>query len=231
MKTLKKTVLVAGAQGVIGRAAAEHFSKEADTTVYAVSRRPVVGLENVHPISADLLDPADTRTKTAEVKDANHVAFGASVEKATPTERRSVNVALLRNLLDVVEESAPNLQHVTIYQGGKAYGADLGPFKTPAREDDPRLMSPNFYYDQEDHLRQRQQGKRWTFSILRPEAVCGYAVGNSMNLLTVIAVYAAISKELGLPLRFPGTEAAYRPLYQPPSPPTLPPPPAPPPDT
>jgi hypothetical protein len=35
-----------------------------------------------------------------------------------------------------------------------------------------------------------------------------------MNLLTVIAVYAAISKELGLPLRFPGTEAAYRALYQ-----------------
>jgi hypothetical protein len=37
----------------------------------------------------------------------------------------------------------------------------------------------------------------------RPEAVCGYAVGNPMNLLMVISVYAAISKELGLPLRFP----------------------------
>jgi hypothetical protein len=35
-----------------------------------------------------------------------------------------------------------------------------------------------------------------------------------MNLLMVIAVCAAISKELGLPLRFPGTEAAYRALYQ-----------------
>jgi nucleoside-diphosphate-sugar epimerase len=214
MKTLTKTVLIAGAQGVIGRAAAEHFSKDADTPVHAVSRRPVVGLENVHPISADLLDPADTRTKLEALIDVTHVIFGAYVEKDTPAERSSVNVALLSNLMDAVEESAPNLQHVTIYQGGKAYGADLGPFKTPAREDDPRLMSPNFYYDQEDHLRQRQQGKRWTFSILRPEAVCGYAVGNPMNLLTVIAVYAAISKELGLPLRFPGTEAAYRALYQ-----------------
>jgi nucleoside-diphosphate-sugar epimerase len=214
MKTITKTVLVAGAQGVIGRAASEHFSKEADTTVYAISRRPIVGLENVHPISADLLDPADTRTKLEALKDVTHVAFGAYVEKDTPAERSSLNVALPRNLMEAVEESAPNLQHVAIYQGGKAYGADLGPFKTPAREDDPRLMSPNFYYDQEDHLRQRQQGKPWTFSILRPEAVCGYAVGNPMNLLTVIAVYAAISKELGLPLRFPGKEAAYRALYQ-----------------
>jgi nucleoside-diphosphate-sugar epimerase len=75
-------------------------------------------------------------------------------------------------------------------------------------------MSPNFYYDQEDHLRQRQKGKRWTFSALRPEAVSGYAVGNPMNLSMVIAVYAAISKELGLPSRFPGPETAYRALYQ-----------------
>ena len=35
-----------------------------------------------------------------------------------------------------------------------------------------------------------------------------------MNLAMVIAVYAVLSKELGLPLRFPGTEKAYRALYQ-----------------
>jgi len=32
--------------------------------------------------------------------------------------------------------------------------------------------------------------------------------------LTVIAVYAALSKALGIPLRFPGTQAAYHALYQ-----------------
>ena len=35
-----------------------------------------------------------------------------------------------------------------------------------------------------------------------------------MNLMTVIAVYAAISKELGLPLRFPGTPVAYGSLFE-----------------
>ncbi len=35
-----------------------------------------------------------------------------------------------------------------------------------------------------------------------------------MNLGMSIAVYAAISKELGLPLRFPGTEKSYGILYQ-----------------
>ena len=35
-----------------------------------------------------------------------------------------------------------------------------------------------------------------------------------MNIATVIATYAAISKELGLPLRFPGKPDAYRAIYQ-----------------
>ncbi len=214
MSDIKRSVLIAGAQGVIGQAAAEHFSAVPSTVVYGLSRRKIEDLPAITPINVDLLSPADVERALASLTDVTHVIFGAYVEKNTPRERSEVNVALLRNLLAVVERNAPGLKHVTLYQGGKAYGADLGPFKTPAREDDPRLMGPNFYYDQEDFLRNLQAGKTWNYSILRPEAVCGYALGNPMNLTMVIAIYAAISKELGLPLRFPGPEAAYRALYQ-----------------
>jgi nucleoside-diphosphate-sugar epimerase len=207
-------VIVAGGQGVIGRAAAIRLASQPDTDVIGLSRRTERSIEGVEALSVDLLDPAQVRERLAGVRDVTHIVFGAYIEKATAAEKSTVNVAILRNLLDVVEKTSPGLRHVTFYQGGKAYGADLGPFKTPAREDDPRLMPPNFYYDQEDHLRARQQGKNWTFTALRPEAVCGFATGNPMNLLTVIAVYAAISKELGIPLRFPGPETAYRALYQ-----------------
>ena len=48
-------------------------------------------------------------------------------------------------------------------EGGKAYGSDLGPYKTPAREDDPRLMSPNFYYDQEDQPIPYKEVVSWGF--------------------------------------------------------------------
>src|SRR6478736_2131490 len=212
--SVKNVVLIAGVHGVSGRAAAEHWAALPGTPVYGLSRRSAPLPAGVEGISADLLDGDDLKRKVEEISGITHIVFGAYIEKPTAAERSETNVAILKNLLDAVEETSPSLRHVTFYQGGKAYGADLGPFKTPAREDDPRLMPPNFYYDQEDHLRQRQQGKRWTFSVLRPEAVCGYAVGNPMNLLTVIAVYAAISKALGLPLRFPGTEGAYRALYQ-----------------
>jgi nucleoside-diphosphate-sugar epimerase len=207
-------VLVAGAQGVSGRAALEHWRAVPSTQVVGLSRRVAPNEAGVEQISVDLLDIVDTRQKLSSIKDLTHVVFGAYVERATPSEKTEDNVAILKNLLDTIEETSPNLRHVTFYQGGKAYGADLGQFKTPAREDDPRLMPPNFYYDQEDFLRNRQRGKQWHWTALRPEAVCGFAVGNPMNLAMVIAVYATISKELGLPLRFPGTEKAYRALYQ-----------------
>ena len=198
---------------MIGLAAAQHFSSLGDT-VYGLSRRKVDEAPGVTAINVDLLSPPDVERALATLTDVTHIIFAAYIAKDTPGERSEVNVALLRNLVDVVERAAPSLQHITLFQGGKAYGADLGPFKTPAREDDPRLMSPNFYYDQEDFLKARQAGKPWHYSVLRPEAVCGYSVGNPMNLTMVIAIYAAISKELGLPLRFPGPEATYRALYQ-----------------
>ena len=209
-----RTILVAGAQGVIGRAAALHFAAQPATRVIGLSRRPESGLAGVQEVAVDLLDPDSVRANLAELTGITHVVFGAYVEKPTAAEKCEVNVALMRNLLDGIEEGSPGLRHITFYQGGKAYGADLGPFKTPAREDDPRLMPPNFYYDQEDFLRARSAGSPWSFTALRPEAVCGFALGNPMNLTMVIAIYAALSKELGLPLRFPGTETAYRALYQ-----------------
>jgi nucleoside-diphosphate-sugar epimerase len=199
---------------LIGRAAAIRLASQPDTEVIGLSRRTERPIEGVDALSVDLLEPAQVHERLASVHDVTHIVFGAYIEKATAAEKSTVNVAILRNLLDIVEETSPGLRHVSFYQGGKAYGADLGPFKAPVREDDPRLMPPNFYYDQEDHLRARQQGQYWTFTAVRPEAVCGFATGNPMNLLTVIAVYAAISKELGIPLRFPGPEAAYRALYQ-----------------
>ncbi|MBD1998264.1 hypothetical protein H6G00_16785 [Leptolyngbya sp. FACHB-541] len=74
-------------------------------------------------------------------------------------------------------------------------------------------MPPNFYFDQEDFLIARSAGKNWSWTALRAEAFCSEILGIP-NLPLLIAVYAVISKELGLPLRFPGTQAAYNALVQ-----------------
>jgi len=54
----------------------------------------------------------------------------------------------------------------------------------------------------------------FAWSALRPEAVCGFAVGNPMNLTMAIAVYAAICGELGVPFSFPGKPGAWTALYE-----------------
>ncbi|WP_104116142.1 SDR family oxidoreductase [Arthrobacter sp. B1805] len=207
-----KSVLVAGAGGVIGRHVADEYVRRG-VPVRGLSRRPVAGAR-WHHLSVDLLDADAARTGIEAAGDTTHLVFGAYVERPTTREQIEVNSALLRNALQGLEAAGAPLCHVTLYQGGKAYGAHLGYFNTPAKERDPRLIQPNFYYEQEDILRAAAAEHGFEATMLRPEGVVGYAVGNPMNILMVIAVYASISRELGQPLRFPGTHAAYDALYQ-----------------
>ena len=111
---------------------------------------------------------------------------------------------MLRNVLDAVEAAAPGLEHVHLVEGTKWYGMHIGSMQTPAREDDERHMPPNFYYDQEDLLRERQPGRRWTWSASRPNFIYDFAPERPRNLVSTIGAWAAILKELGLPLDFPG---------------------------
>lgn len=206
------TVLIAGDGGLIGSYAARAYH-DLGWEVHGVSRRELPDVPWTHH-SVDLLDPAAATAGLAELQDVTHLVFGAYVEKPTDTELIEVNDALLQNTLDALQTAGAPLKHVTFYQGGKAYGHHLGFFNTPAKETDPRLIAPHFYYTQEDLVRRLGNERGFAFTALRPEGVTGYATGNPMNLLLVIGVYAAINKELGLPMRFPGTRGAYDVLYQ-----------------
>ncbi|MFX5622972.1 hypothetical protein ABTE00_22715, partial [Acinetobacter baumannii] len=57
-------------------------------------------------------------------------------------------------------------------------------------------------------------GRGWSWSAPRPAVVGGAALGNPMNLALDIALYACMSKALGLPLRFPGKPGAYDKLVE-----------------
>ncbi len=80
-----------------------------------------------------------------------------------------------------------------------------GRVRNPLRERDPRLPHPNFYFLQEDYLRARQDEHGFrALTILRPTVVYGGAIGANMNPLPVIGAWAALLKEAGEPLHFPG---------------------------
>jgi len=213
-KSACKVALVVGANGVIGRNLIDHLITLPDWNVIGVSRRGGESADRVRYVSADLLNIDDTREKLSSLTEVTHIFYAAYQDRPTWAELVPPNLAMLVNTVEAIEPIAPNLKHISLMQGYKVYGAHLGPFKTPARETDANHMPPEFNIDQQDFLEQRQKGKAWTWSALRPSVVCGFSLGNPMNLAMVIAIYASISKELGLPLRFPGKPGAYDSLLE-----------------
>jgi nucleoside-diphosphate-sugar epimerase len=214
----QNTAVVVGALGVIGRYIVERLAALPDWRVVGLSRRKGEDRGNVRYLSVDLLDPADTDRKLAGLAEATHVfycAFQATGSQAADYAKGiAVNRDMLVHSVSALDRVAQHLERVVLVTGTKYYGTHLGPFRTPAKEDDPRHLPPNYYFDQIDWLTAFQRGKRWSWTELRPQTLCGFAPGTPMSIVPVIAVYAAISKELGLPLRFPGKPGAWRSIYQ-----------------
>jgi nucleoside-diphosphate-sugar epimerase len=208
-----KVAMVAGASGIVGRGLVEHLTSLEDWDIIGLARKAHDDASRARLLPVDLLDAEDCKNKLGGLGQVTHLFHAAYQERPTESEQVAVNGTMLRNLVATIEAAAPDLEHVCLIEGVKAYGCQFGPYKTPAQETDPRHMPPNFYYDQEDFLRDRQRGKAWTWSALRPSLVCGPGVGHPMNLVLAIAVYASISRELGLPLWFPGTRGAYTSLF------------------
>ncbi|HEY4388749.1 MAG TPA: SDR family oxidoreductase [Ktedonobacteraceae bacterium] len=210
----RKTALVVGAQGVIGRNLIDHLATLPDWDIIGLSRRGGKPEGRVRYVAVDLLDRNDCCEKLRSLTQVTHIFYAAYQDRPTWAELVPPNLAMLVNVVETIEPIASDLQHISLMQGYKVYGAHLGPFKTPARETDAYPMPPEFMVDQQLFLENQQQGKTWTWSAIRPSVVGGFALGNPMNLAMVIAVYATISKEYGLPLRFPGKPGAYDKLLE-----------------
>ncbi len=212
--TDKRTCVVAGALGIAGRGLIEHLESRSDWTVIGLSRRAPDFPTRARFVGVDLLDVEDCHRKLSGLNDVTHVFYAAFAPGASALEEVTPNVTMLQNLVTTMEAASPALRHILMIQGTKWYGHHLGPYRTPSKEDDPRHIPPNFYYDQHDWIASHQRDKRWTWSALRPHGICGFAVGSPMNHLLALALYASISRELGVPLRFPGHPGAFRTLYQ-----------------
>lgn len=214
MSERTKTALVVGARGVIGGNLVDHLSGLDGWQIIGLSRTGGTDTDRVRHIAVDLLDEADTRAKLEGLSQVTHIFYAAFQDRDSWAELVAPNLAMLINTVTTIESVAKDLEHVSLMQGYKVYGAHLGPFKTPAREDDAGHMPPEFNVSQQDFLEQRQRGKSWTWSALRPSVVCGFALGNPMNLAVLLATYATIAKHLEVPLRFPGKPGAWTSLIE-----------------
>lgn len=122
---------------------------------------------------------------------------------------------MLQNFLEalIITGAEKKLKRVILTTGAKQYGVHLGPVKCPMVETDKWIEGdgrpPNFYYTQQRTLQAAAKRGGWDWVVTYPNDVIGVARGNFMNLSTALAVYAAVNKELGGQLPFPGSQTFY----------------------
>jgi nucleoside-diphosphate-sugar epimerase len=208
---MKPKVLVAGASGLIGVAAVEAFLS-ADWHVVGVSRRKpdLPSGRKFDFIAVDLRAEKAAREALSSLTNVTHVAYTAIYENAdnlvggwSNADQIETNNAMLRNVIEPLVAGKSGLKHVSILQGTKAYGIHLHPIAIPARESDPRDNHANFFFDQQDYVRDAGVKHGFPYTVLRPQLVTGKTPG-ALNILPAIGVYAAIRREKGEPFSFPG---------------------------
>ena len=205
---LNHVALVAGASGLIGRRIAERLIAAGNWEVVGLARAPVA-VPGMRWINVDLTRAEDCHRALGALDAVTHVFYAARFDhpEGVP-EQVETNAAMLANLVAALEPRA-RLEHVHAVHGSKYYGHQLGPVVLPMREESPRARGGNFYFDQEDFLRARSAAGGWAYSISRPHTFCDPAIDHPRSAGLAIAVFAAIQRELDLPLDFPGTAAAF----------------------
>jgi nucleoside-diphosphate-sugar epimerase len=190
----RRVALVSGASGVVGRRLAEHLAQQPQWRVVGIARHRPQDMSPIDWIALDLTDMSAVQASAHAFSAVTHIFHCARYAHSTAAiEPIEPNLAMLRNLVEATERVSDALEHVHLVQGSKYYGSELGPYKTPARESDPRVLVDNWYYAQEDWLVERARGKRWRFSASRPHGVCDGNLGIVRSQARVLAVYAAIS--------------------------------------
>ncbi|MFL5280103.1 MAG: SDR family oxidoreductase [Rhodopila sp.] len=204
---MAKVALVAGANGIIGKALMQEIGRTGGWSARALSRRPHGSGD---AIACDLANADGTRSALTGATDTTHLFYAAYKPGGGLAEEDRVNGTMFRNLLDGLKAVGAPIERVVLYQGAKIYGVHLGPVPAPFYEDDnPRHLGPNFYQTQEAELRTRAEAGGPSWSILRPDVIIGDAAGNAMNIATVIGAFAALCKASDAAFRFPGTQKIY----------------------
>ncbi|CAH8391783.1 unnamed protein product [Eruca vesicaria subsp. sativa] len=224
-QTYESVALIIGVTGIVGNSLAEILPLS-DTPggpwkVYGVARRPRPAWNSDHPIEyiqCDVSDAEDARSKLSPLKDVTHVFYVTWTNRSEEVENCKVNGSMLRNVLRAVVPNAPNLRHVCLQTGMKHYlgpfdcvGKDVERHEAPFTEDMPRLKVENFYYTLEDVLSEeiKVKGESVTWSVHRPNTIFGFSPYSLMNIVGTLCVYAAICKQEGSKLVFPGSKEAW----------------------
>ncbi|TIB95031.1 NAD(P)-binding protein [Wallemia mellicola] len=170
-------------------------------------------------VSVDLLNSSSDEIAESLVKggagDATHAFFFSYIAKDDEDELIDVNFKLFSNSVEALHKGT-KVKSFLLQTGYKYYGAFVGgealqPY--PWVEDSGRYKGKNFYFKQEDYLRESAVKYNWKWVIARPNFITGVSLGNFMSIATTVALYAVACKELNTPFYFPGSKYSYHLQY------------------
>jgi len=208
----EKKALVVGATGMVGNRLVENLIGGGWSVVGLCRQLPKVS-NGVDYASVDLLSRDACNKISGKLRDVTHVFYAARAKHGeSGIEPIEENLTMLENIVEGVSAASSVLRHIHLVHGAKYYGAHLGRYKTPSKEDDSRHTAPNFYYDQQDFI--VQHSGPWDWSISRPALVYDFTPGRPRNPVSLIAAYAEVSRALGLSLNYPGSETSYKALVE-----------------
>ncbi|KAH6628968.1 hypothetical protein C7974DRAFT_358526 [Boeremia exigua] len=224
------TAIVPGATGISGWNTIRSLldSPVGWTKIYAMSRSPPSkGLTDLlsteqqsrlQHLPVDFSsDSKDIAKSLSSVREPNlYVFFYAYMQPKTKDNEavwsnveklEALNTKLLSSFLEALEIADVTPKRILLQTGGKNYGIQLGRGPQPCVESDPqpRQLSPNFYYPQEDSLLEYcKRHPQTSWNVIRPFGVIGSAVKAQMSGLYLFCVYSAVQAHKKEPLYFPG---------------------------
>ncbi|KAH9204535.1 hypothetical protein DL95DRAFT_495960 [Leptodontidium sp. 2 PMI_412] len=223
-----KVAFVTGCNGVSGNAITEYLIRQppvltimSRSRIIVTSRSPLKNYwqdPRVQFVAVDFLAPVETIIQNILplCKDVTHAYFAAYVHTDEFAELPKLNIPLFENFLTAIDTVAgESLQRVCLQTGGKHYGAHLGPTECPLHEEMLRYDDKGemFYYNQEDFLFALHKKRKWSWNVIRPNAIIGFTPGkNGMSEALSLALFMIVCKELGETPKFPGNKYFYNSL-------------------
>ncbi|GME64624.1 uncharacterized protein K452DRAFT_275951 [Neofusicoccum parvum] len=216
----EKVAFVAGCNGVSGNAIVEHLVRSpkqewSKIIISSRSRPPFLWPDpRIQFVAIDFLDPPERIIQRLQrvCKNVTHAYYTSYIHVDSFAELGDKNVPLFKNFLDAISAVAPKLKRVCMQTGTKHYGCHLGPVEIPVCESLPRYedSGDNFYYEQEDYLREKEKESSWSYNVIRPHAIVGYAPhATGMSQALTVAIYLLVCREMGEPGAFPGSAFIY----------------------
>ncbi|KAI5454809.1 hypothetical protein NCC49_003691 [Naganishia albida] len=204
------TAIVFGASGISGTATLKALLSTPTSqykSILAVSRRPpsVDDPDNrIKHVNVDLSGSVDDIAKglsEAGAGDAKHVFFYSYIAKEEEEDLVETNKKLFGALEVLLLQTG--YKYYGVHKGGEYLA------QTPFRESAQRHKGLNFYYVQEDMLKEAAKKNGYHWIVSRPNFILGESKGNFMSLAVTLGLYASIQKHLDQPLVFPGSSATY----------------------